>query len=90
MYYEKIGIAITACALVATVLGAPRNWHTEAREALHYTFSNDKTLDIDNVDGAILSSLWISPTTIPSGCEARSARKIFKRGSAPKAVNMSA
>jgi len=54
MYYEKIAIAITACALVATVLDASRrNWTAEARERFHYTFSNDKTLDVDNVDGAI-------------------------------------
>jgi hypothetical protein len=54
MYYEKIAIAVTACALVTTVLDASRrNWTAEAREPLHYTFSNDKTLDIDNVDGAI-------------------------------------
>jgi len=54
MYYEKIAIAITACALVATVLDASRrNWTAEARERFHCTFSNDKTLDVDNVDGAI-------------------------------------
>lgn len=53
MYYEKLAVAITACALVATVLDASRNWHSEAREPFHYTFSNDKTLDVDNVDGTI-------------------------------------
>jgi DUF4097 and DUF4098 domain-containing protein YvlB len=53
MYYEKLAIAITACALVATVLDASRNWHSEAREPFHYTFSNDKTIDVDNVDGTI-------------------------------------
>jgi hypothetical protein len=53
MYYEKIAIVVTACALVTTVLEASRNWRSEAREPFHYTFSNDKTLDIDNVDGTI-------------------------------------
>jgi DUF4097 and DUF4098 domain-containing protein YvlB len=54
MYYEKIALAIIACALVTTVLDASRrNWTAEAREPFHYTFSNDKTLDVDNVDGAI-------------------------------------
>jgi hypothetical protein len=54
MHYEKIAIAVTACVLVATVLDASRrNWTAEAREAFHYTFSSDKTLDVDNVDGAI-------------------------------------
>ena len=54
MYYEKIAITITACALVATVLDASRrDWTAEAREAFHYTFSNEKTLDVDNIDGTI-------------------------------------
>src|SRR5579863_6131717 len=53
MYYEKIAIAVAACALVTTVLDASRNWHSEAHEPFHYTFSNDKTLDVDNVDGTI-------------------------------------
>lgn len=54
MYYERIAIAITAFTLAATVLDAShRNWNAEAREPFHYTFSNDKTLDVDNVDGAI-------------------------------------
>jgi DUF4097 and DUF4098 domain-containing protein YvlB len=53
MYYEKIAIAVTACAFVTTVLDASRNWHSEAREPIHYTFSNDKDLDVDNVDGTI-------------------------------------
>jgi DUF4097 and DUF4098 domain-containing protein YvlB len=53
MYYEKIAIAVTACALVTTVLDASRNWHSEAREPFNYTFSNDKTLDVDNVNGTI-------------------------------------
>jgi DUF4097 and DUF4098 domain-containing protein YvlB len=54
MYYEKIALATMACALVAAVAGAPhRNWTAEAREPFHYTFSNDKTLDVDNVNGII-------------------------------------
>ena len=54
MYYEKIAIVVSACALVTTVLDASRNnWHSEAHEPFHYSFSNDKTLDIDNVDGTI-------------------------------------
>jgi hypothetical protein len=54
MYYQKIAYAIVAFALAATVPGASRrNWTAEAREPFHYTFANDKTLDIDNVDGAI-------------------------------------
>jgi DUF4097 and DUF4098 domain-containing protein YvlB len=57
MYYQKIAITVTACALVATVLDAARgwnrNWNKEAREPFHYTFSNDKSLDVDNVDGTL-------------------------------------
>ena len=54
MYYQRIAIAITAFALAATVLDASRrNLTAEAREPFHYTFSNDKTLDVDNVDGTI-------------------------------------
>ena len=57
MYYLKIAVAITACALGATVIdtihAASRNWNTEAREPFHYEFSNDKTLDVDNVNGTI-------------------------------------
>jgi hypothetical protein len=54
MLYERIALAVTACALVAAVFAAPnRNWNAEAREPFHYTFSNDKTLDVDNVDGTI-------------------------------------
>jgi DUF4097 and DUF4098 domain-containing protein YvlB len=40
--------------LAATILDASRrNWTAEAREPFHYTFSNDKAVDVDNVDGAI-------------------------------------
>jgi len=54
MFYHKIAIAVTACALVATVLDASRhNWTSEAREPVRHTFSNDKSLEVDNVDGTI-------------------------------------
>jgi hypothetical protein len=54
MYYQRIAIAVTAFALAATVLDAAhRNWSSEAREAFHHVFSNDKTLDVDNIDGTI-------------------------------------
>jgi DUF4097 and DUF4098 domain-containing protein YvlB len=54
MYYPKIAIAVSACALVGTVLDAShRNWKAEAREAIHHTFSGDQSLDVDNVDGII-------------------------------------
>ncbi len=52
MYYQKIAIGVTAIALAATLLGA-RHWGSEAHDPFHYTFSNDKTLDVDNVDGTI-------------------------------------
>src|ERR1700689_3652626 len=54
MYYQKIAFAIVAVALAVTVLDASRrNLAAESREPFHYTFSNDKALDVDNVDGAI-------------------------------------
>jgi len=54
MYYQKIAVAVIAFALAVTVVDASRrNWNAEAREPFHYTFSNDKTLDVDNVDGTI-------------------------------------
>lgn len=54
MFYEKFAIAIAACALAAAVLDASHfSWNSEAHEPFHYTFSNDGTLDIDNVDGSI-------------------------------------
>lgn len=52
MYYEKIAIGVTALALAGTLLHAS-HWSRETREPFHYTFSNDKTLDVDNVDGTI-------------------------------------
>jgi DUF4097 and DUF4098 domain-containing protein YvlB len=53
MYYEKIAIGITAFALTATVVDAAHNWNKEAREAIRHTFTGDKTLDVDNVNGTI-------------------------------------
>jgi hypothetical protein len=54
MFYEKFAIAVTVCALAAAVLDASRrNWNSEVREPFHYTFSNQNTIDIDNIDGAI-------------------------------------
>jgi DUF4097 and DUF4098 domain-containing protein YvlB len=54
MFYQKIALAVTACALVASILDASRSdWKTEAREPIHRTFTNDKSLDVDNVDGTI-------------------------------------
>jgi hypothetical protein len=54
MYYQRIAIVITAFALAATLLDASRrNWTADAHEPFHYTFSNDNTLDVDNVDGTI-------------------------------------
>lgn len=54
MFYEKLAIAIAACALAAALLDASRtNWTSESRESFHYTFPNDKTLDVDNIDGTI-------------------------------------
>jgi hypothetical protein len=42
-------------ALVALAFGlaSAAQWNTEAREPLHYTFSNDKSLDVDNITGTI-------------------------------------
>jgi hypothetical protein len=57
MFYLKVALTITACALVATISdtihAASRNWNTEAREPFHYDFPNDKGIDVDNVNGAI-------------------------------------
>ncbi|HVV47429.1 MAG TPA: hypothetical protein VHC72_19600 [Bryobacteraceae bacterium] len=59
MYYQKIALGVAACALVSTLLdstplnAARHNWTAEAREPFQHTFSNDKTLDVDNIDGAI-------------------------------------
>lgn len=53
MYYQRIAVVVLALALAVTILEASRNWSTEAREPFHYTFLNDKTIDVDNIDGAI-------------------------------------
>lgn len=52
MFYEKLAIAAGALAILSTAVAA-RDWNTEAREPFHYTFSSDKTLDVDNVNGEI-------------------------------------
>jgi DUF4097 and DUF4098 domain-containing protein YvlB len=48
MYSEKIALVAVAFAFASTAA-----WNTEAREPFHYTFSNDQTLDVDNVNGTI-------------------------------------
>lgn len=52
MIHERIAIGVTAIALAVTVAGA-RNWNKEARESIRHTFANDKTLDVDNIDGTV-------------------------------------
>ncbi|HWF07311.1 MAG TPA: hypothetical protein VG297_02550 [Bryobacteraceae bacterium] len=53
MFYEKAAIAIAAFAFAATLATGARNWNKEEREPIRHTFTNDKTLDVDNVDGTI-------------------------------------
>lgn len=53
MYSEKIALVALAFALASTPVRSSAAWNTEAREPFHYTFSNDTTLDVDNVDGTI-------------------------------------
>jgi hypothetical protein len=54
MYYEKIALATGVFAVAATLLNAAhRDWKSEAHEAIQHTFSNDKTIDVDNIDGVI-------------------------------------
>lgn len=54
MFYERIAILTGVCAMVAAVFGAtPRNWNSEARDAIQQKFSGDKSIDVDAVDGAI-------------------------------------
>jgi DUF4097 and DUF4098 domain-containing protein YvlB len=48
MYSDKIALVALAFAFASTAA-----WNTEAREPLHYAFSNDTTLDVDNVNGTI-------------------------------------
>lgn len=52
MFYQKLAAAAGVLALASTVVSA-RDWNTEAREPFHYTFMNDKTIDVDNVNGDI-------------------------------------
>jgi hypothetical protein len=54
MFYEKAAILAGVCAVAAAVIGAaPSSWTSEATEAVHHTFSGDKSLDVDEVSGAI-------------------------------------
>jgi hypothetical protein len=54
MFYEKVAAVAVAIGIAVGVADAARSdWKLEAREAIHQTFSNDKTLDVDNVDGTI-------------------------------------
>jgi len=52
-YYGKIAIGVTSLALAVATANAARNWNKEARDAIRHTFTNDKTLDVDDVDGTI-------------------------------------
>lgn len=52
MYYERIAIAAAALGLVTTSVNA-RDMRVMAREPFHYSFSNDNSLDVDNVNGSI-------------------------------------
>jgi hypothetical protein len=53
MFYEKAAIGIAAFALASTLATGARNWNKEARDAIRHTFTNDKTIDVDDVDGTI-------------------------------------
>ncbi len=53
MYYPKIALVAGALALASTIFSASRDWNTEAREPFHYSFSGDRTIDVDNVNGTI-------------------------------------
>jgi DUF4097 and DUF4098 domain-containing protein YvlB len=55
MFYEKIAVAISAFALAAGVVNAARNWTSEAHEPVHHIFTNpnDRTLDVDDVNGTV-------------------------------------
>ncbi len=48
MYSEKIALAALFFGVASGAV-----WNTEAREPLHYTFSNDKVLDVDTITGTI-------------------------------------
>src|SRR5580693_9456277 len=53
MYYQKIALAVSVCALISTLHGAADRWTVQAKEALTHTFSKDKTIDVDNLNGTI-------------------------------------
>jgi DUF4097 and DUF4098 domain-containing protein YvlB len=54
MFYEKIAILTGVCALMTALFGAStHSWNSEAREAIHHTFTGDKSLDADVVNGSI-------------------------------------
>ncbi len=54
MFYEKIAILTGVCALVAVTFGAsPRDWTNEVREPVQHIFTNDKSLDVDDVNGTV-------------------------------------
>ena len=54
MYYEKIALATSVLAVATTLLNAShRDWKTEAHQTIQHTFTNDKTIDVDNIDGVI-------------------------------------
>jgi hypothetical protein len=48
MYIEKTAVAVLVFGLVS-----PAAWNNESHEPFHYTFSNDKTLDVDDINGTI-------------------------------------
>jgi len=52
MFYPKLALVAGVFALTSAVVSA-RDWNTEAREPLHYSFSKDTALDVDNVNGEI-------------------------------------
>ena len=52
MVHEKIAVAVSVLALAVT-LGHARDRRVMAREPFQHTFSNDKTLDVDNISGTI-------------------------------------
>ncbi|HYA16546.1 MAG TPA: DUF4097 family beta strand repeat-containing protein [Bryobacteraceae bacterium] len=53
MYYQKIALAVSVCALVSALYGAAPRWTAEAREAIRHTFSRDAAIDVDNINGTI-------------------------------------
>ena len=53
MYYQKIALVVSVCALVSALHGASQRWTQEVKEAIHHTFSHDNTIDVDNINGTI-------------------------------------